>query len=67
MMSSKTELNRIIKEKELSINRLKVLNEAINKKLVIESEKSAKLLKAVHEKATIIEELQSIKWWQIWR
>lgn len=67
MMSSKTELRRIIEEKELSIRRLISINEAINKKLVIESEKSARLLKAVHEGAAIIDELQNKKWWQIWK
>jgi hypothetical protein len=61
MMASKTELSRIIKEKEATINRLKALNEAINKKLIIESDKAAKLLKAVHEGAAIIDELQNIK------
>jgi hypothetical protein len=67
MMASKTELNRIIKEKEATIKRLKTINDMINKKLVLEADKSMKLLNAVHEGAAIVEKLQSIKWWQIWK
>ena len=67
MMSSKNELIRTIKLHEATIKNLNSVKDNLTKRLKDEVDKSARLLKAVHEGAAIIEELQSTKWWEFWK
>jgi hypothetical protein len=66
-MSSKTELIRTIKLHEATIKNLNSTKDNLTKRLKDEIDKSARLLKVVHEGAAIVEELQSKKWWEFWK
>ena len=66
-MASKTELNTIIKQRDQTIRSLTSLNNQLKNRVRDEIDKSAKLLKAVHEGVAIINELQNKRWWEIWK
>ena len=66
-MASKTELNTIIKQRNQTIQSLTSLNNQLKNRLKDEIDKSAKLLKAVHDANDEFERLNNIKWWEIWK
>jgi len=66
-MASKTELLKTIKLHEATIKNLTSVKDNLTKRLQDEITKSERLLKAVHEGAAIVEELQSKKWWEFWK